>query len=143
MARQARKSAQQVAQKWSQNLMAAVPSITAGVNGVQTSPTQLAANNVQGYLTGVQNAVATGRWQSGLQSVSLQDWKNAMLNKGVPHIQTGATQGQAKVQSAFGPLLDYIYNGRDQINASNPRGTLQQNIARSQAMITYMANYKK
>lgn len=142
MARQARKTAQQVASKWSANLGAATQAITNGVNAVQTAPTQLAAANVQGYLTGVQNAVNSGKWAAALNKVSLSDWKTAMLNKGVQHIQTGAVAGQSKVASAFGPLLQYIYDGRDQINAANPRGTLQQNMQRSAAMIQYMAGYK-
>lgn len=143
MARQARKTAQQVASKWSANLGAASQAITNGVNAVQTAPTQLAAANVQGYLTGVQNAVSSGKWQKNLQAVSLTDWKNAMLQKGLQHVQTGAVAAQGKVATAFGPLLQYIYDGRDQINAANPRGTLQQNMARSTAMIQYMAQYNK
>lgn len=143
MARQARKTAAQVAQKWSQNLSASTQSITNGVNSVQTSPTQLAAVQVNAYLQGVQHAVTSGKWQRGLQAVSLQDWKNSMLQKGVPHIQTGAVQGQGKVQQVMGPLLDFVYNTRDSINQSNPRGSLQQNLARANAFATAMSNYGK
>lgn len=142
MARQATKTAQQVSQKWSQNLQASTTSITNGVNAVTQAPTQLAAQQVSQYLSGVQNAVTSGKWQASLNKVSLSDWKTAMLNKGVPHIQTGAVQGQAKVQNAFSQLLPYIYSGRDQINASNPRGNLQQNLQRANAFATYMSQYK-
>ena len=141
MARQARKTAAQVAQKWSQNLQSATQSIQNGVNAVTTAPTQLAAANVNGYLQGIQQAVASGKWQKNLQAVSLQDWKNAMTNKGIPHIQTGAVQGQQKVQQVMGPLLDYIYNTRDQVNQSNPRGSLAQNLARANAFATAMSQY--
>lgn len=143
MAKQAKKSASQVAQKWSANLQAATQSIQQGVNAVTTSPTQLAAANVNGYLQGVQQAVSSGKWQQRLQAVSLNDWKTAMLNKGVPHIQTGAVQGQSKVQQVFGPLLDYVYNVRDQVNAANPRGSLAQNLQRANAFATAMHNYNK
>lgn len=143
MARQARKTAAQVAAKWSTNLTNATQSMKDGVNAVQTSPTQLAAANPQGYLQGVQQAVATGKWAAGLNAVSLQDWKNAMINKGLPRVGTGATQAQPKVQQAFAPLLQFIYDARDQVNAANPRGSLQQNIQRSVAMQQAMAQYKK
>lgn len=143
MARQARKTAAQVAAKWSQNLANSQQSIKDGVNGVQTSPTALAAANPQGYLQGVQNAVANGTWAAGLNRVSLQDWKNAMLNKGLGRVATGAAQAQPKVQAAMGPLLQFIYDTRDQINSANPRGSLQQNIQRSVAMQQAMAGYKR
>lgn len=141
MARQARKTPQQVAQKWSQNLQAATPSIQAGVSAVQTSPTQLAAAQEQAYLSGVQQAVSSGKWRNKLQAVSLQDWKNAMTNKGIPHIATGAVQGQGKMQNAMNNLLPFIYDTRDSINASNPRGSLQQNIARMTAFVNAMSQY--
>ena len=141
MARQARKSAQQVAQKWSGNLQASTTSIQNGVNAVQTSPTQLAAAQEQAYLSGVQQAVASGKWRTKLQAVSLQDWKSAMINKGIPHIATGAVQGMPKMQQAMNTLLPFIYDTRDSINASHPRGSLQQNISRMTAFVNAMAQY--
>lgn len=141
VARQARKTAAQVAQKWSQNLQAATTSIQNGVAAVQTSPTQLAAQNVQGYLSGVQQAVSSGRWQNALNSVSLSDWKNAMTQKGIPRIAQGAAAAQPKVQNVMNNLLPFIYDTRDSINASNPRGSLQQNIARMTAFVNAMSQY--
>jgi hypothetical protein len=142
MARQAQKSPATVAQKWSTNLAASVPSIQSGVNAVTTAPTQLAAANPNGYLMGVQNAVQSGKWQQSLQAVSLTDWKNAMLNKGVQRVQTGATQAVPKFQAAMTKLLPFIYSTRDQINSTMPRGGLQQNLARANAFASAMAGYK-
>lgn len=142
MARQARKTAAQVAQKWGTNLGAATQSMQNGVQGVTVAPTQLAANQAQAYVQGVQNAVATGKWQSRLNNVSLQQWRDAYLKKGISRVQQAATTDQPKVQAAMGPLLDYIYGLRDQINSSQPRGSLSQNIQRATAMMQGMANYK-
>lgn len=142
MARQARKTAAQVAAKWGQNLGAATQQMQAGVQGVTTAPTQLAANQAQAYVAGVQQAVASGKWQSKLNAVSLAQWRDAYTKKGIPRVQQAATTDQPKVQAAMGPLLDYVYNLRDQINASQPRGSLSQNIQRATAMMQGMANYK-
>lgn len=141
MARQARKTAQQVAQKWSANLQSSTPSIQAGVAAVQTSPTALAAQNEQGYLAGVQKAVSSGKWRNNLMAVSAADWKNAMTTKGIPRIAQGAAASQGKVQTVMNNLLPFIYDTRDSINASNPRGSLQQNIARMTAFVNAMAQY--
>jgi hypothetical protein len=142
MARQARKTAAQVAQKWSTNLQNSTPTMTSGINGVTVAPTQLAAAQSQAYVTGVQNAVASGRWQSALQKVSLSQWQNAMKTKGIPRVQQAATTDMPTVQAAFGPLLDFVYNARDQINSTMPRGSLAQNIQRMNAMVQAMAAYK-
>lgn len=142
MAKQARKTAQQVAQKWSTNLANATTSITNGVNAVTTAPTQLAAMQQTAYLTGIQHAVASGKWANALNNVTLADWKTAMLQKGVPRIATGATAAQPKVQQAFTPLLQFVYDTRDSVNAANPRGTLQQNMARMNAFVQAMSTYR-
>lgn len=142
MARQARKTAAQVAQKWGTNLGAATQSMQAGVQGVTVAPTQLAANQASAYVAGVQNAVNTGKWQNKLNAVSLQQWRDAYTKKGIPRVQQAATTDQSKVQSAMGPLLDHIYALRDQINSSMPRGSLSQNIQRATAMMQGMSTYK-
>ena len=142
MARQARKTAAQVAIKWGQNLGNATQSMSQGVQGVTVAPTQLAANQAQAYVSGVQNAVASGKWQARLQAVSLQQWRDAYTKKGIPRVQQAATTDQPKVQAAMGPLLDFIYGLRDQINSSQPRGSLAQNIQRATAMMQGMSNYK-
>ena len=140
MARQARKTAQQVAQKWSQNLSNSGTTMTNGINGVTVSPGQLAAANAQAYISGVQQNV--GKWQAKLQAMPLATWQNAMKVKGIPRVQAAATTDMAKVQTAFGPLLDYTYNLRDQINSSMPRGSLSQNIQRMTAQVQGMSQYK-
>jgi hypothetical protein len=142
MARQARKTAAQVAQKWGTNLGNSTQQIMNGVNGVTVAPTQLAAAQAQAYVSGVQNAVSSGKWQSKLQAVSLGAWQNAMKTKGVPRVQQAASTDQPKVQAAFGPLLDYVYNLRDQVNSTMPRGSLAQNIQRMNSFVQGMHAYK-
>lgn len=140
MARQARKTAQQAAQKWSTNLASAGQTMTNGINGVTTSPGALAAANAPAYLAGVQANV--GKWQAKLQNLPLSTWQNSMKTKGIPRVQQAAATDQGKVQAAMGPLLDAVYTLRDSINNSMPRGNLQQNIARMTAFVNGMAQYR-
>lgn len=142
MARQARKTAADVANKWSQNLSNSTTQMQKGAQSVTVAPTQLAAANPNGYLNGVQQAVSSGKWQANLQKVTLSQWQNAYVTKGIPRVQQAATADKPAVQAAMGPLLDAVYAARDQINASMPRGNLQQNIQRSVAMMQAMAQYK-
>jgi len=141
MGRQSRKTAADVANKWSTNLSNATPQMQKGVMGVTTAPTALAAANPQAYLAGVQQAVNSGKWAAKLNAVSLGTWQQQYVTKGIPRVQQAASTDKPKVQAAFTPLLNYVYNARDQINSTMPRGTLQQNLQRMMAMATAMAQY--
>lgn len=141
MARQAQKSAADVAAKWSTNLGAAGDTIKRGVGAVQTAPTALAARNPDGYLAGVQRAVSSGKWQQRLNSVSLQAWQNAMVNKGISRVQTGAQYGKPNVQNFMQAFLPAVYSARDSLQ-SMPRGTLEQNIGRMNAFVRAMAQFQ-
>jgi hypothetical protein len=142
MGKQTMKNPADVSAKWSRNLSASTPSITSGVQAVTIAPTQAAARQGDAYLQGVQRAYADGKWQAGLQRVTLQDWQNAMLTKGIPRIQQGATAGKANVEQFMGQLLPYIQTGQRAL-AATPRGTLETNLSRMTTFARYMSNFKR
>jgi len=121
------KTPTQVAEKWASNLGAAGQAIKDGVNGVTTSPTALAAAAEARYISGVQAAVSNGKWQAGLARVTLQDWKDSMLNKGVARIGPGATASKGKFAAFMTKLLPFQSN---LIASLPPRGDLAANIQR-------------
>lgn len=135
------KSATDVANKWANNLAASTQSIQAGVQAVTTAPTQQAAQNPNAYLAGVQKAVSSGKWQASLNKVSLSDWQNAMIQKGIPRIATGATQAKPKFAQFMSQFLPYLQQGVQNL-ATQPRGTLEQNIQRAVSMMNWNANFK-
>jgi hypothetical protein len=135
-------SAQDVAAKWSRNLAGATQSIKDGVMAVQTSPTQLAAARADAYVQGVQASVASGKWQAGLNRVTLADWQQQMINKGINRIASGAQGGQAKFAQFMGQLLPYIQNGQRQLS-NTPRGDINQNIQRMVNWVQYMSQFRR
>lgn len=141
MAKQGQKNAADVAAKWANNLGAAGPSIQKGVQNVQTSPTALAAKNPDGYLAGVQRAVSSGKWAHRLNAVTLQQWQSAMINKGLPRIQSGAQIGKSNMQTFMQNFLPYVYSAQAALQ-STPRGNLEQNINRMVTFTRAMANYQ-
>lgn len=141
MARQSQKNPADVAAKWATNLGAAGPQIQKGVQAVQVSPTALAAKNPDGYLQGVQRAVQTGKWQNNLNRVTLQQWQAAMINKGLPRIQSGAQIGKQNMQTFMTNFLPYVYSAQQQLQ-SQPRGNLEQNISRMTTFIRAMSNFQ-
>lgn len=136
-------TAAQAAQNWQNGMQNSTQRITAGVNAVTVAPTQLAAAAADRMLAGIQRAVSSGKWQAGLQSVSLQDWKSAMLDKGVNRIASGAAAAKGKMQSFLSQFLPYVAAGVQQMDATMPRGDTEQNINRAVFMMRYNAQFRK
>ena len=132
----------QVADKWASNLGRATETIRAGVNSVSVNPAEKAIAAQDRYVAGVERAVADGRYARGLQRVSLQDWKNAILEKGLPRIASGANQAKPKMQSFLQEFLPYVEEGVRALE-NMPRGDLQQNIQRAIRMIEHNANFRR
>jgi hypothetical protein len=133
----------QAAQAWVNGMQAAGAKITAGVNAVTVSPTSAAADASDRMLMGITRAVQSGKWQNSLRAVSLQDWKSAMLEKGVNRIGGGAAAAKGKMQAFLGQFLPYLAAGVQQMNAQHPRGDLEANIARMGFLARYNAQFKK
>lgn len=136
------KNATDVANKWANNLAASTTSIQAGVQSVTTAPTALAAQAQNAYLAGVQRAVSSGKWANALQKVSLADWQQAMIQKGIPRIASGAAAAKPKFASFMQQFLPYLQQGVANLSTM-PRGTLDQNIQRAVAMMQWNANFQK
>lgn len=131
-----------IAAKWSRNLQGSTQQIQTGVTGVTVSPTALAAKQADAYLMGVQSAVQDGKWQAGLNRVSLQDWQQAMITKGIPRIQQGATTGKNKVESFMNEFMPFVESSQRAL-AATPRGGLEQNVQRMVTWTRQMATFRR
>lgn len=131
---------QQAAQKWATRLAGATTEITQGVQGVTTAPGQLAAAQKVAWLQ--RTTAAADKWAARVGAVSLQDWKDKMINVGIPRISQGAQANQPKVQAFMQQFLPYLDSGVTQVKAM-PKVTLQDGIQRAIAMIQYNANFKR
>jgi hypothetical protein len=122
---------QQMAAKWQRNYSGSTEAMKQGVQAVTINPAQKAIDAGERYIAGVQAAFQSGKWAAGLAKVTLADWKTAYIEKGIANAAAGARAGATKFERherEFGPV-------RDQIVASlPPRGTLEENLQRSNAM---------
>jgi hypothetical protein len=142
MSKPTTKNPADVAGKWSTNLANSTNSIRSGVQSMTVSPTAQAARQVDQYLAGVQKAVADGKWVAGLNRVSLPQWQDAMLTKGLPRIQQGAVTGRSKMESFMSDFLPYVARAQQSL-AATPRGGLEQNLQRMSAFVRQIAEYKR
>lgn len=132
----------QASDKWSRNLAASTRAIEEGTNAVTVSPMEKAARQADQYVQGVQAAVASGKWQLGLRRRSLQDWKDAVIKKGIPRIALGASQAKPKMEAFLSEFFPHLEQGVRQLE-SMPRGDLQTNIARMVQMVQHNAGFKR
>lgn len=135
-------SPQEGAQKWAQRLASAIEDIRRGVQKVDQAPTQKAAEKKDKWLAELRRAAEEGRWEAGLRAVTLEEWKNAMLSKGLARIPDGARAAQAKYAMVAESLYRHIEEGQRKIQ-SMPDTTLEQRIQRMVEFIRHMAQYKK
>ena len=119
-------------QKWKRGMSGASQSYADGIDSVTTNPMEQAAQNEQGYLSGIQDAVSSGKWAAKLRKVSMNDWKTAAKQKGAQRLAQGAAAAEGKVQAFWqrqGPILDQV----QQTVKAMPGGTLADRLARMQA----------
>lgn len=128
----------QVAAQWAQRLGASGDKIKAGVQAVQIAPGQLAARQQAAYVQGV--TANAGKWGQRVASVTLSQWQQDMLDKGLNRIGSGAQAALPKMTSFMGQLLPFVDAGKSRLPA---RGGLDANIARSAAWIRYMSTFKR
>lgn len=128
----------QVAADWAQRLAGSTTKMQQGAQSVQTAPGVLAAR--QANVWAQNTAAAQQKFARNVQAVSLADWQQAYVQKGLPRVAQGAQQAQDKYAASMGRLLPYIDAG---VRGLPPRGNFQQNVQRMVAMATHMANYNR
>lgn len=137
----ANKNPAQVAKKWADRAQGATQALQDGINNVQTAPGTLAAAKQDKMLANLTASVLSGKWAQNVSAVTLADWKNAMLTKGVQRYGSGVAAAVPKFQAFMTQLLPYQQNILAQM-ASMPDLTLQDNINRAVFMMTEMSKFK-
>lgn len=135
-------TAQQFAEKWANRLKSATDAINLGVDNVSKAPTASAADKQDKFRANLLKAIDSGKWAKGLRSVSLEDWRKAMKERGVPRIAAGVDAAQADM-AAFGEeLMAYQKTLSDKI-AKMPDVTLEDNIARMTEQVRGMSKFQR
>lgn len=138
----AKVTADQAAKKWASRLSSATQDIQNGVNNVTSSPTAAAASKADKWQQRLADPNTKAKFQAGLNAVSLDQWKQATLTKGLPRIASGAQAATPKFTDFMSKLLPY----QDQLSAkvaTMPDLTLQDSIQRMVTFVQGMASFKK
>jgi len=137
-------TASEFADKQAKRLKAATPEIIAGVNATTEAPSAQAIAKIDKMRSNLLAAIDDGTWANRLGKVTLQDWKNNMVNKGVGRIAKGIDEAKPKVTAFASALLPVVYAISDEAKGM-PDMTIEDSIARAEMAIRRMAafNYKK
>jgi len=138
----ARLTAQEAAEKWSRRTTAATADMQKGVERVTVAPGQAAAAKADKYAAGIQEAIATGKWRRRVAATTLEDWKSAMISKGVQRVSSGVTAAGGKVASYYQWEFPVLDNLRSQLNQM-PDVTLEDSIQRAVTQMRGMAEAAK
>lgn len=130
----------QAAAKWAQRSAAAVDDVKRGVQNVTVAPGVAAARQKDLWLQRI--SASADKWARRVSAVSLQDWQDAMINKGIQRIASGTSAAQPKMAAFMAEFLPYIDQGVQQVR-SMPKGTVEAGIARASAMIRHNAAFQR
>lgn len=133
---------EEAADKLIQRAKAAAPHIAAQVDKVTTAPTEKAAQKIDKMQANFQAAIASGKVERGLRRVSLEDWKKAMKEKGVPRIAQGLDQAKDKIVEFNREFYPYLERVQSEVDAM-PDTTLEDNITRMVHNVRRISEFKR
>lgn len=129
------------AAKWARNLSAASEDMIAGADRVTQAPGMAAVAKKAKLLANFTAAVNSGKWEQRTGAVSVDQWRQAYKEKGIPRIQGGTTAAQPKMTAFLTKLMAYQDSIKGQIK-SMPDITLEDGANRAAAWVRLMGKYK-
>ena len=136
------KDAKKVAEKWSRRLKGAVEDIRTGVEETTKNPAEEAVKKKAKWVARMTSKEVQDKWERRLRRVTLEDWKNAMINKGLGRISAGVDEAQDDFEEFMGELLPHIEEGQKTIEKM-PDVTLEDNIRRMETFVRHMAKFSR
>lgn len=130
-------------QRWAERMAASGAKTTAGVNSVTEAPSQKAIAQKQKMVTNWTRSITDGTWEQRLGKVTLAQWKQDMIDKGIPRMQQSVSTArtQQKVERLASELLAFQDQNLPAIQAMAST-TLEDNIARATAWMRKMSEFK-
>ena len=128
-------------EKWSRRLKQATPDIEKGVARVTVAPTAEAVKKQSKMLTRLNEAVNSGKWARALSRVSLEQWKTATTEKGIPRISAGVDGATEKTLRFATALLSHEKSLVAKIETM-PDLTIEDAVNRAATWIRGMSSFK-
>lgn len=132
----------QVTDKHARRLKGAVEDMRIGVESVTTNPMEKAIKKIPKMRANLLKAIDDGKVARGMARVTLEDWKNAMVDRGIPRVATGVDAAAGKIEAFYGELLPHIDKAKAAIERL-PDVSLEDSITRMSTFVREMAKFKR
>ena len=136
-----RVNADEFVEKHARRTKGALEDLRRGVGAVTEAPGAKAAQKADKMRAKLVEAIDSGKWQKRVAAVSLDDWKKAMLEKGVARVPAGIDAAAEKTRKFAAQLLAFEATLKDTVDRM-PDLTLEDSIARSTAWIRGMSKFE-
>ena len=133
---------EQFAEKHNRRTKAALEDMKAGIENVTVAPTEKAAAKQEKMRQRLLEALENGKWANGLKRVSLEEWKQKMIELGLNRVASGLDANKKKVEEFAAQLLPHIEAGQKLIEKM-PDVTLEDSINRMTAFIRHMSKFQR
>jgi len=132
----------QAREKHARNLKNANEDMRIGIEAVTEAPTLKAAAAKVKMKANINKALDDGKWERGLKRVDLNQWKTAMIDKGLPRVAIGIDASAQKVEDFYGEFLPFLDTVAQKVNKM-PDVTLDDSINRMTTQIREVAKFKR
>ena len=137
----AKVNAAEFREKHARRLKGSTADIERGIQRVSVAPGKLAAAKADKMKAKIDEAITSGRWAKRVGAVSLSDWQDKAIKKGIPRIASGIDAAAAKVEAFASKLLPAVDAAVNKVKGM-PDLTLEDSINRASAYMREMAKFK-
>jgi hypothetical protein len=141
MADKVRVDAQTGSQNWQSGFGSSGAKYQRGVEGVSSAPNAKAAAALPRWIASVTSKATQDKFVAKNNAVTLESWKSATVQFGVPNLSRGAQKGQTKYAAFATKFYPFLSSTLSKINAM-PNVTLEDRIARATELMRSNAAYK-
>lgn len=138
----AKVNATEYAEKWSRRIKGSTEDIRRGITNTSVAPGIAAAKQVQLMKQKLLESIENGTWEKAVSAVSLQEWQDKMIKKGIPRLAAGVDEAMTSQVAMAEQLLANVDASVAVVNQT-PRGDLEQNIQRMVTFSREMSKRKK
>ena len=128
-------------EKHARRTKGALEDLRRGVAAVTEAPGVKAAASADKMRARLVESIDSGKWQRRVGAVTLDDWKTAMLSKGVARVPAGIDAAAGKTKKFATQLLAHETTLKDSVDKM-PDLTLEDSIARATAWIRGMSKFE-
>ena len=136
-----RVNAAEFVEKHNRRTKAALQDMREGVSRVTEAPGVAAAGKADKMRANLLEALDNGKWQRRVAAVSLEDWKKAMIEKGVNRVAAGVDASAGKTRQFAEQLLSHQSGLMTEVE-DMPDLTLEDSIARMTTWVRGMSKFE-